>query len=57
MFNLFKKKSEVQKLELQYNKLMEESFKLSHANRKMSDLKRLEAEKIQNQIILLNSKR
>ena len=33
-------------LEKKYNQLMEESFRLSHTNRKKSDMKRGEAEEI-----------
>ena len=50
MFNLFKKKSEVEKLEIQYKKLLDESYKLSHFNRSASDQKRAEAEEILHQI-------
>jgi hypothetical protein len=46
MFNLFKKKSEKEKLEQKYRKLMEESHKLSHVNRKQADEKVFEAEKV-----------
>ncbi|UII29552.1 Lacal_2735 family protein [Fulvivirga maritima] len=35
---------------MQYKKLLEESYKLSHSNRKESDKKRAEAEEILNQI-------
>ena len=38
------------KLEKQYQQLMEESYKLSHSNRKMSDMKRGEAEAIAAQL-------
>lgn len=44
MFNLFKKKTEKEKLQIQYEKLMEESFKLSKTNRSKSDAKVAEAE-------------
>ncbi|MBL3658959.1 Lacal_2735 family protein [Fulvivirga sediminis] len=50
MFSFFKKKSKVEKLEIQYKKLLEESYKLSHSNRKESDNKRAEAEEILKQI-------
>ena len=50
MFNLFKKKSELEKLEVQYKKLLDESYKLSHTNRKQSDQKSAEANQILNQI-------
>ncbi len=50
MFNLFKKKSELEKLEIQYQKLLDESYKLSHTNRKQSDQKSAEANEILNRI-------
>jgi len=50
MFGLFKKKSKKEVLNQQYKKLMEESYKLSHSDRKASDLKRAEAEDILKQI-------
>jgi len=57
MFNFFKKKSKVEKLEIQYRKLLEESYKLSTSNRKLSDIKREEAEEIAQEIELLKSKK
>jgi hypothetical protein len=50
MFGLFKKKSERQKLEERYKKLLEESYKLSHTNRTASDQKAAEAEEVRLQI-------
>ncbi len=55
MFNIFKKKSKAEKLNAQYKKLLEESYKLSTINRKLSDSKAAEANEILNQIDLLNS--
>lgn len=46
MFNLFKKKSEKEKLQEKYGKLMAEAHKLSTTNRKMSDDKVAEAEEV-----------
>jgi hypothetical protein len=46
MFGLFKKKSELEKLQDQYKKLMAESHKLSTTNRMESDAKYAEAEEI-----------
>lgn len=46
MFNLFKKPSELERLEKAYRKLLEESFRLSTTDRKASDLKRAEAEEV-----------
>ncbi len=50
MFNIFKKKSEKEKLMEKYAQLMEESFKLSKTNRKESDAKTAEAMEIMSQI-------
>lgn len=44
MFSFFKKKSELDKLQEKYNRLMEEAFKLSTSNRMASDAKYAEAE-------------
>lgn len=46
MFNFFKKKSPIEKLELRYRKLLEESYRLSTTDRKASDQKRAEAEEL-----------
>lgn len=56
MFGLFKKKSEVEKLNSQYKKLLEEAHKLSTTNRKLSDGKVAEADAILKQIELLENK-
>ena len=53
MFGLFKKKSEVEKLDSQYKKLLGEAHKLSTTNRKLSDSKVAEADAILKQIGLL----
>ncbi|GMN08679.1 hypothetical protein MTsPCn9_08650 [Croceitalea sp. MTPC9] len=50
MFGLFKKKTEVEKLQEKYQKLMKEAFDLSKINRSESDAKYAEADKIQKQI-------
>ena len=44
MFGLFKKKTEVEKLQEKFSKLMEESHKLSTINRSESDKKYAEAD-------------
>ena len=41
---LFKRKTEKEKLQARYKKLMKEAYKLSHTDRKASDLKTAEAE-------------
>ncbi len=46
MFGLFKKKTEKDKLQKQYKRLLEEAFTLSTTNRKMSDQKIYEAEQV-----------
>lgn len=50
MFGIFKKKSKIEKLEITYRNLLEESYKLSSINRKLSDAKAAEAHDILNQI-------
>jgi hypothetical protein len=44
MFGIFRKKSEKEKLQEKYRKLMEEAYRLSHSNRKASDEKTAEAD-------------
>ena len=46
MFNIFKKKSQADKLNSQYKKLLAEAYKLSTTNRKLSDRKVAEANEI-----------
>ena len=53
MFGLFKKTSELDKLQKQYEKLMADWHKLSTTNRSESDKKYAEAEKIIEQIEIL----
>ena len=50
MFGLFKKKSETEKLQVEYKKLMSEAHKLSQVNRSAGDAKYAEAEDIMNKI-------
>ena len=47
---LFKKKTEREKLELEYKRLMVQSYELSKTDRKASDAKVAEAEKISKMI-------
>ena len=56
MFGLFKKKSEIEKLQDQYKKLMEEAYKLQSINRSESDQKYLEADNILKEIAIFESK-
>ena len=46
MLGIFKKKSEKEKLQDQYEKLLKESHKLSTTDRKASDQKAFEADQI-----------
>ncbi|MGB5930378.1 MAG: Lacal_2735 family protein, partial [Cyclobacteriaceae bacterium] len=50
MFNLFNKKTNIQKLDAEYRKLLAEAHKLSTVNRKLSDSKIVEANEIAKQI-------
>ncbi|WP_035726813.1 Lacal_2735 family protein [Eisenibacter elegans] len=55
MFGIFKKKSPIEKLQAQYSRLMQESHKLSHTDRKAADAKAAEAEAIGKQIEALKA--
>lgn len=46
MFQLFKKKSEKEKLQQRYEKLMKEAYQLSTTNRSASDAKHAAADEI-----------
>ncbi len=50
MFGIFKKKTELEKLEKQYNKLMSEWHNLSKINRSKSDKMYAEANEVLKQI-------
>ncbi|WP_299107477.1 Lacal_2735 family protein [uncultured Winogradskyella sp.] len=50
MFGLFKKPSEIEKLQKQYKKLMADWHKLSSSNRSESDKKYAEAQLIMDKI-------
>lgn len=50
MFGLFKKKSEVEKLQERYKKLMAEAHSLSQRDRRAGDEKMAEAEAVAKQI-------
>ena len=50
MFGLFKKKTEAEKLQLEYANLMKEAFELSKINRTKSDEKTAEAEEVLSKI-------
>jgi hypothetical protein len=54
MFGLFKKKSEKEKLQNQYENLLKESHTLSSSNRKLSDQKVFEAEEVMKLLEKLN---
>jgi len=50
MFGLFKKKTEKEKLQETYAKLMTEAYKVSHTNRTASDKLMAEAEEVAKKI-------
>ncbi|MFN2261172.1 MAG: Lacal_2735 family protein [Psychroflexus sp.] len=50
MFGLFKKKSELEKLQERYKTLQKESFELSKVNRQKSDAKLKEADDVAKKI-------
>ena len=50
MFNIFKKKSELQKMQEKYEKLLKEGYDLSTSNRKESYLKIAEAQNLLEEI-------
>lgn len=50
MFNLFKKKSDLEKLQEKYEKLMKEWHQFSTINRSKSDEKYAEAQKVLDEI-------
>ena len=50
---LFKKKTELEKLNDKYDSLMEEAFRLSRTNRTKSDEKTSEAEEVMSEIVQL----
>lgn len=50
MFGLFKKKTEKEKLNAKYKKLMSEAHRLSQIDRKAGDAKMAEANDVLNQI-------
>jgi len=56
MFGMFKKKSEVEKLEDQYKKKMKEGYDLQYIDRSASDQKYVEADQILKKIELLEKK-
>lgn len=56
MFGLFKKKTELEKLQDNYKKLMEEAYKLQSVNRSDSDQKYLEADNLLKKIEALQAK-
>jgi hypothetical protein len=55
MFGLFKKKSEKEKLQESYAKLLSEAHQLSHSNRKAADAKLEEADAILKKIEALTT--
>ncbi|MEN8965130.1 MAG: Lacal_2735 family protein [Polaribacter sp.] len=56
MFGIFKKKTEEEKLQEKYKKLMEEAYKLQSINRSDSDTKYKEADDILKKIEAIHGK-
>lgn len=56
MFGLFKKKTELEKLQDAYKSLMEKSHKISHSNRTEADKLMAEAEEVAKKIDALKKK-
>lgn len=56
MFNLFKKKSELENLQDKYKKLLAEAHSLSQRDRKSGDQKMVEAEEVAKQIDAIRAK-
>jgi methyl-accepting chemotaxis protein len=50
MFGLFKKKTEIEKLQESYKSMMEKAHKISHSNRTEADRLMAEAEEIAKKI-------
>jgi hypothetical protein len=50
MFGLFKKKTEADRLEAKYKKLLKEAYELSTVNRTESDKKQAEAQEVLEQL-------
>jgi len=50
MFGIFKKKTEIEKLQETYSKMLSDAHKLSHSNRKASDILLAEAEEVAKKI-------
>jgi seryl-tRNA synthetase len=50
MFGLFKKKTELEKLQEKYKELLDKSYKVSHSNRTEADKLMAEAEEIAKRI-------
>ena len=53
MFGLFRKKTEKERLQSRYYKLLEDAYKLSKVNRAESDLKLAQADELMKRIELL----
>lgn len=53
MFGIFKKKTEIEKLQETYSKMLSDAYKLSHSNRTASDKLLAEAEEVAKKIDLI----
>jgi len=57
MFGIFKKKTEIEKLEIKYKALLKEAYDLSKTSRSKSDQKTFGAEEVSKQIKILKEKK
>ena len=57
MFGIFKKKTELEKLQIKYEALLKEAYDLSKIDRRKSDQKTFEADEVSKQIEVLKEKR
>jgi len=57
MFGIFKKKTEIEKLEIKYKALLKEAYDFSKTSRSKSDQITFEAEEVSKQIEILKEKK
>lgn len=53
MFNIFKSKTQKEKLEEEYQKFMEKSYKVQETNEEQANQFRMKAQHVMQQIVLL----
>ncbi len=57
MFNIFKRKSEAERLRKKHGRLMKQAYTLSHTDRKRSDSLYAEADRLSREIEEIESKK